>query len=108
MEDMATDAPGPMGWGVDNEDRLAAEAGFVDTIAASDPQFLAGSPAREPINQEFLNKVKVAQQAVGTSSVGSGRLSAVAWAALSCVAPRFVCCSSRSCWGIQRRFSVRS
>lgn len=58
--DLATDKPGPMGWGVD-EDRLKVEQRLFGELSTDDPVLFSRNPIREPISQRTLDAVKAEQ-----------------------------------------------
>jgi hypothetical protein len=60
MDDLATDKPGPMGWGID-EDRLKVEQRLFGELSESDPVLFSRNPIREPLNQPLLDKIKAEQ-----------------------------------------------
>ncbi len=58
--DLATDKPGPMGWGVD-ESRLKTEQALFGALSSDDPVLFSRNPIREPISQRTLDAVKAEQ-----------------------------------------------
>lgn len=60
MDDLATDKPGPMGWGVD-DDRVDTEKRLFGEMSEADPVLFSRNPIREPISQGTLDKVKAEQ-----------------------------------------------
>lgn len=65
MEDMATDQPGPMGWGTDGVKQSEAEKAYQDSFASLDPQMYVGNPAREPIDSAAVEAIKALQEKDG-------------------------------------------
>lgn len=62
MEDLATEKPGPMGWGVDEvTNRLDAEVAFTETFQAGDAQFYMRHPAKAVVNEPALKEIRELQ-----------------------------------------------